>query len=146
MIAGQGMLDSNRAISDWITEQFEELSYKEQNEAKMIVCDQLCNGEHGYHRCNDEDYEGYKGCDVFNITDEFDEDLKKTEYFPCEKCELMYEDYATVREHYLKDHEQESTDGIMECSECDFAVKSVEGLIMHIGTKHNEIVKMRLKQ
>ena len=45
----------------------------------MIVCDQLCKADHGYHRCNDKDYEEYMGCDVFNITDEFDDYCKKTE-------------------------------------------------------------------
>ena len=50
----------------------------------------------------------------------------------------MCDDYEAVKEHYLKDHKKESTDGIMECSECDCAVKSVEVLIMHIATKHND--------
>ena len=36
-------------------------------------------------RCNDEDYEGYVGCDTFNITDEFDDEYKKTELFRCEE-------------------------------------------------------------
>jgi hypothetical protein len=131
-----------------LKEQFEELTYKEQDESKMIVCDQLCKASHGYHRCNDEDYEGYKGCDVFNITDEFDDDndYKRTEYFPCVKCDLMYDDFAAVKEHYLKDHQKESADGILECDECDFSTKSVEMLIMHIGVKHNEIVKKRLQK
>ena len=50
----------------------------------------------------------------------------------------MYNDYDGVKEHSLKDNQQESTYGIMECSECDCAVKSVEVLIMHIATKHND--------
>ena len=58
----------------------------------------------------------------------------------------MCDDYDAVKEHYLKDHKKESTDGIMECDECDFTSKSVEALIMHIGVKHNEIVKKRLLQ
>ena len=61
-----------------------------------------------------------------------------------QKCDLMQDEYAAVKEHYLEDHEKESTDGIMECDECDFTSKSVEALIMHIGVKHNEIVKKRL--
>ena len=132
-------------VENTLKEQFEQLTYKEQHQSKMIVCDQLCKASHGYHRCNDEDNEGYSGCDVFNITDEFDDDCNKTEYFPCEKCDLMYDEYDAVKEHYLKDHEKESTDGFLECDECDFTVKSVEVLIMHIGVKHNEILKKNLE-
>ena len=45
---------------------------------------------------------------------EFDEDCNKTEYFPFKKCNLIYDEYAAVKEHYLKDHEKESTNGILE--------------------------------
>ena len=68
-----------------------------QNEAKIIICDQLYKTDHGYHRCNDKDYEEYIGWDVFNITDEFDDYCKKTEYLPCEKCELLYDDYDGMK-------------------------------------------------
>ena len=125
--------ENDEHLENILKEQFEKLPYKEQYESRMMVCDQLCKADHGYHRCNDDDKEGFLGCDVFNITDEFDDD-----------CDLMYDEYAAVKEHYLEDHEKESTDGIMECDECDFASKSGEALIMHIGVKHNEIVKKRL--
>ena len=59
---------------------FDKLTEDEQYESKMVLCDKLCKASHGYHRCNDEDYEGYVGCDTFNITDEFDDEYKKWSY------------------------------------------------------------------
>lgn len=126
-----------------LKDKFDNLSYDEQYESKMIICDKLCKASHGYHRCNDDDYEGYVGCDAFNITDEFDEDCNKTELFPCEECDDVFEEYLKVREHFLKQHKRYEMIGCIEKS-CDYTVKSVEMLIKHIGVKHYDIVKQRL--
>ena len=103
--------------------------YDEQYGARIVICDQLCKASHGYHRCNDDDYEGYVGCDAFNITDEFDEndDYKKTEYFPCEECDESFKEYSKVREHFLAKHKRYEMIGCIE-RKCDFTVKTIDML------------------
>ena len=107
----------------------------------MIVCDQFCKASHGYHRCNDEDYEDLMGVDAFNITNEFDEDYKSSEIFPCEECGEKFDELIKVKEHFLKKHKPYE---ILECSECDYTIQSVDRLIMHIGVNHYDIVMKRL--
>ena len=44
-----------------------------------------------------------------------------------------------VKEHYLKEHGTESTDGTMECCECEIELNSVDVLIMHIGVENKKL-------
>ena len=54
------------------------------------MCDFICRAPHGYHRCfTDEDFEGFVGCDVPNITDDYDHESKKViTSVPCENVNL----------------------------------------------------------
>ena len=98
---------------------------------------------YGYHRCTNEEYEEYVGCDIFNITEEFDDDNKKTVYFPCEECEQDFEQYVEVREHFLKDHKRYERIGCID-KNCDLTFKSIDMLVMHIGVNHKDLLKQRL--
>ena len=108
----------------------------------MVLCDKLCKPTHGYHRCDNQTYEGYVGCDVFNVTYEFEDDCNSNELFPCEECDKVFEEYENVREHFLNEHERYEMVGCIE--NCEFTVKSVDMLIKHIGVEHYNIVKQRL--
>ena len=98
---------------------------------------------HDYHRCDNKVYEEYVGCDVFNITYEFDDDANKNELFLCEKCDEVFIEYESVREHFLKEHNRYDMIGCIE--NCKYTVKSVDMLIKHIGVEHFDIVKQRLQ-
>ena len=110
----------------------------------MILCDKLCKPSHGYHRCDNDKYEEFVGCDVFNITYEFEDDSNSDELFPCEECDKVYEEYEKVREHFLSEHTRYEMIGCIE--NCDITVKSVDLLIKHIGTEHYDVVKQRSSQ
>ena len=126
-----------------LKDKFDNLTDDEQYESKMVLCDKLCKASHGYHRCNNKDYEGYVGCDIFNITDEFDDDCRKTELFPCEECDEIFEEYDKVRQHFLKEHARYERIGCIE-NNCKITFKTVDILVMHIGIEHYEKVKQRL--
>ena len=66
-------------------------------------------------------------CDTFNITDEFDDEYKKTELFPCEECDDIFEEYDNVREHFLKEHKRYERIGCIEKS-CKITFKDLLGL------------------
>ena len=126
-----------------LKDKFEKLSVDDQYESKMIICDKLCKASYGYHRCTNEDYDDYVGCDTFNITEDFDDDCNKTEYFPCEECDKYFEEYAKVREHFLTEHKPYEMIGCID-KECKLTVKSIDMLVMHIGVDHNDLLKQRL--
>ena len=109
----------------------------------MTLCNKLCKATYGYHRCTNEQYEEYVGCDIFNITEEFDDDNEKTVYFPCEECEQDFEQYVEVREHFLKEHKRYERIGCID-KKCELTLKSIDMLVMHIGVNHNDLIKQRL--
>ena len=51
--------DSQDALEKELSEKFNELTNEEQYKSRMILCDKLCKPTHGYHRCNNQSYEGY---------------------------------------------------------------------------------------
>ena len=106
------------------------------------MCDLICRAPHGYHRCfTDEDFEGFVGCDVPNITDDYDYESKQlTTYFPCENCDLRFEEYDELAKHFKDNHKRSK---LIKCAiaHYDFAAKSVDTLKMYIGVNHFELVK-----
>ena len=118
------------------------MTNEKQYKSRMILCDKLCKPTHDYHRCNNQSYEGYVGCDVWNITYEIEDDCNSNELFPCEECDKVFEEYENVRQHFLNEHERYEMVGCIE--NCNFTVKSVDMLIKHIGVEHYNIVKQRL--
>ena len=76
-----------------LRDKFDKYSWKEQYEAKMVVCDVFCNGPMGKHRCDDEEFEALIGLDALNATEDYDSDCNKTEYLPCEKCDECFKEY-----------------------------------------------------
>ena len=127
-------------IEEDLEEKFEKLTDDEQYESKMVVCDNLCRASYGYHKCSDEDYEEFVGCDVLNITNEFDIDCKPTEYFPCENCDERFVEFEKFKEHFSKYHIAEK---LIKCTEddCDFVANSVDVVIMHIGVNHYDLIR-----
>ena len=127
-----------------LIEKFDNLKYDEQCESRKILCDKLCKPSHDYHRCNKKEYEEYVGCDVFNITYEFDDDCNKDELFPCEECDEVFTEYELVREHFLKEHKRYDMIGCIV--NCTYTFKCVDMLVKHIGVEHFNIVKQRLQR
>ena len=84
---------SLEALEKELSDKFNELTKEEQYESRMVLCDKLCKPTHGYHRCDNQTYEGYVGCDVFNVTYEFEDDCNSNELFPCEECDKVFEEY-----------------------------------------------------
>ena len=71
-----------------LANKFNKLTDIEQSESKEVLCDFYCRASYDYHRCSDERREGFIGCDVLNITDDFENDDEEGDivtYFPCEK-------------------------------------------------------------
>ena len=130
----------------YLSQEFEKLSEMEKFEAKELLCDVYCKASYGYHRCSDINDEGFVGCDVMNITDDYENEDENGEgvvrYFPCEQCEEKFEDFDKFNEHFDSLHTPE----VVKCmfSECQFAAKTVNLLTMHIGVNHNDLIQKRL--
>ena len=124
-------------------QRFDKLKPAEQNEAKMVLCDKLCNPSLGYHMCTPKDYEKYVGCDVFNIAEEVDNNGEKTEWFPCDMCDKEFQSYEELNTHFKSLHKPFDIMGCSE-SECKETFKSVDVLVKHIGVSHIDIVRQRL--
>ena len=133
---------------DELTKQFEKLTEMEKRESKEVLCESYCKYAYDYHRCSDEMYEMYIGCDVLNITDDFendDEEANMLTYLPCEKCDERYDNIEKLKEHILGNHALDKNINIKCClNECSFSSDTVNVLIKHIGVHHFDVVKKRL--
>ena len=133
----------DEAKENILKDKFGNLKNEEKIQSRMIICDKLCKDALGYHRCSNPKYDEYIGCDIFNIIDELDEDSKKTRYFPCEECKEDFEEYADVRDHFLKEHKPYERIGCFD-NECKQTFKTIDVLVMHIGVDHSDLVKERI--
>ena len=93
-------------------------------------------------------YDIYIGCDVLNITDDFendDEEANMLTYFPCEKCNERFDNHDKLKEHILRNHSNDKIINIKCClNECSFTSNTVNVLIQHIGVHHFDVIKKRL--
>ena len=122
---------------------FEQYDGMEKFESNKVICDFFCNDNFGYHRCGIEDFEALIGLDAPNIHKEVDAEGKTKTYLPCEKCYKEYEDYATLKKHFLTKH---SKDKFVECivENCEYEAKSIDQLTMHICVNHYQLVREKM--
>ena len=82
---------------------FDKLTDLEHSESKELFCDQFCNRGYDCHRCSEESNEESIGCDIRNVTDVFDTDDEEADpitYYPCAKCDKMFDSYEKVITHF----------------------------------------------
>ena len=131
---------------DKMLKDFEKLSDDLQYESREVLCDYICAAPNGYHKCfSDEDYARFIGCNLAEYDDDYDiVKHKSIEYFPCESCGEKFEEYDNLSKHFNKNHEQSKS---INCPiDCDYKTKSVEVLVMHIGIKHQNVVRRKLEE
>ena len=96
-----------------LREKFDKLSYEEKYESKDLLCTLYCKS-YEYHRCSQEHFDIFKGCDVMNITEDFSANHVHDKSIHC--C----------------------------VSKCEFLAQSIEVITMHIGVDHSELIQSRL--
>jgi DNA-directed RNA polymerase subunit RPC12/RpoP len=65
-------------------------------------CDYFCRGEHGIHICwSNEDFEEYKGFDIWKTATNFDSKSESESIYKCLKCKKVDEDIDNMKEHIL---------------------------------------------
>ena len=126
-----------------LKDKFEHLTNEEKLESRRIICEKLCKSSLGYHRCSNLKYDEFIGCDAFNILEEIDDIGNKTVYFPCEECNEDFEEYGTVKEHFLKEHKPYERIGCFD-RKCKNTFRTIDVLVMHIGVDHFEFAKPRV--
>ena len=140
---GKETTDDAININD-LKENFDKLSEEEKLESTDFLCSIYCKS-YEYHRCTQEHFELFMGCDVMNITEDFVDDDEEdiATFYPCDKCEQKFVDHDKLRVHFSENHIQEE---YIKCSvnECSFQAQTINVLTMHIGVDHFELVKGRL--
>ena len=63
--------DTEEVIEGYLVEMYNNLKTIEKKAAREVLCDFYCKRAYDYHRCSEETYQEFIGCDVFNITDDF---------------------------------------------------------------------------
>ena len=144
---GNEQVDVEQEVEENLVKQFENISDMERFEAKEVLCDNYCRASYGYHRCSDINQEGFIGCDVMNITDDYENEDENGEgvvtVFPCEQCDEKFDEFDKFSKHFETNHKPEE---FVKCflEQCDFKAKTVNYLKMHIGVDHLELVRRRL--
>ena len=136
--------DTEKEIVNELSDKFGKLSYEEKYESKDLLCTLYCKS-YEYHRCSQEHYDIFKGCDVMNITEDFVDDTEEdvAVFYPCDKCDLRFDDHANLKTHFDTNH---TYDKSIQCcvSDCDFQAQQIDVLTLHIGVDHLEQVRRRL--
>ena len=138
--------NEERTVND-IYDIFIKLSEIEQRETKDIFCDLYCNPGMDCHICSDETFEAFIGCDVLNVTEDFenydDEESDIIPYYPCDKCEKRFKNLAELQTHFTSNH---TADKVLKCklNDCKFVANETNMLTMHIGVHHLDFVRRKL--
>ena len=137
--------DSDEMESNDLKNNFNKLTEMEKEETKEVFCDIYCNRGYDCHICSDEGFEALIGCDVKNITDEFDDDDEEADpvtKFPCDGCSESFDNCEMLKTHHTKNHKSDKT---LKCAfkECNFSTKIIDVLIMHIGVEHLDYVRRK---
>ena len=127
-----------------LREKFDKLSYEEKYESKDLLCTLYCKS-YEYHRCSQEHFDIFKGCDVMNITEDFVDDNEEDVaiFYPCDKCGERFDEHENLKLHFSANHVHDKS---IHCcvSECEFLAQSIEVITMHIGVDHSELIQSRL--
>ena len=121
---------------DGLDEKFNELTESERAETKEVFCDLYCNRDYDCHRCTEDGFESYIGCDVLNITNDNEEEVS----FPCNKCDDRFDTNEKLKAHFSRNH---TPDKFLKCSldECNFSTMTINMMVMHIGVNHIDCVR-----
>ena len=138
--------DVREKTIDELADKFNKLTEEEKMSSKDVLCDLYCKPDLDSHRCCDGGFEAFLGCDVLNITEDFendDEDADVVIYYPCSQCDERYDSYEKLNTHFSVNH---TPDKAIKCcvNECNFSSKTVNELIMHIGVNHLDLVRRNL--
>ena len=125
---------SNHTFNEHEYKKYDGMSYNDQFEVKEIICDQLCWGAFGWHRCfTDEDDNSYMGINIPGMVE--DDDDFEIQTFPCDYSEYTSKSMDNVKKHFQVKHKDCYR---IKCWECEKEVKTMTEFKQHIGTYHYE--------
>lgn len=144
-VENENMIEANEGYADdTLKEEFEKLTYKKQDNSKFALCDIICAAPDGHHKCFEEGYARFAGCDLTKYSVEYDDlEERVVKSFPCEKCNGRFEEEIDLRQHLEKSHVKTEMI-ICPVANCEYETKSVDVLIMHFGIYHKDLVDQQL--
>ena len=100
--------DTEETTENNLNEKFLKLSESEQVETKDVFCDLYCNRGFYCHICSEENFEEFIGCNVLNVTEDFDDsDEDESDlitYYPCDKCDERFKNVEDLKTHFANNH------------------------------------------